>query len=220
MGDNRGTGAREQHIHGVERGDDVDLVVMARDGDERATGEIFRRYRALIRSKSRFYFLNGADREDIIQEGLIGLYKAIRDYDPEREAGFRSFAELCITRQIISAVKASTRLKHSPMSGYVSLSRTTSGDEEGERLFSDILAVKDICDPAAIVMGAWETEFISTGLIDALSEFERDVLRLYMHGEPYSRIAVRLSRTPKAVDNALQRIRRKMETQIHLCHMC
>lgn len=217
MGDDRGSAPRARKSM---PGDDFELVSASRSGNERATGEIVRRYRGLIRSKSRFYFLSGAEKDDIIQEGMIGLYKAIRDYDPDREAGFRSFAELCITRQMISAVKASTRLKHSPMSGYVSLSRTVSGDEEGERLFGDILAVRDICDPAAIVLGAWEGEFIRRGLIESLSPFEKDVLCHYIGGESYGDIAKRLGRSTKAIDNALQRIRKKVEIQVELCHMC
>jgi len=146
---------------------------------------------------------------------MIGLFKAIRDYDPTRQASFHSFAELCVTRQIITAVKSSTRRKHAPLNGYVSLSRSASAD--GERLLSDILAAKEVCDPAEIVIGAWETNFIRTGVVDALSPFEADVLRLYTGGKSYQDIADRLGRHTKAVDNALQRVKRKMETQIRRC---
>lgn len=202
------------------RGGDAALVRAAQQGDQGASCELIKRYRGLIRSKARSYFLIGADRDDIVQEGLIGLFKAIRDYDPTRQASFHSFAELCVTRQIITAVKSATRRKHSPLNGYVSLSRPASSEDEGERLLSDILAAKEICDPAEIIVGAWETEFIRSGVVEALSDFETQVLRLYTGGKSYQEIADRLGRHTKAVDNALQRIKRKMETQIQRCRAC
>jgi RNA polymerase sporulation-specific sigma factor len=174
----------------------------------------------MIRSKARSYYLVGADRDDIVQEGMIGLYKAIRDYDPSRLASFHSFAELCVTRQIITAVKSATRHKHSPLNGYVSLSRSTSMEEDGERLLSDILAVKGVSDPCEIVVSAWETDFIRSGVAEALSPFEARVLNLYTNGKSYVEIADRLGRHTKAVDNALQRIKRKLETQIGRCRAC
>lgn len=200
-----------------ERGGEVALVRAAQAGDEQASCALVRRYRGLIRCKARSYYLVGADRDDIIQEGMIGLSKAIRDYDPSRQASFHSFAELCVTRQIITAVKSSTRRKHSPLNGYVSLSRSASADDDGERLLSDILAAKDVCDPAEIVIGAWETNFIRSGVIESLSGFETQVLRLYTQGQSYQEIADRLGRHTKAVDNALQRVKRKMEAQIQRC---
>jgi RNA polymerase sporulation-specific sigma factor len=200
-----------------ERGGDLALVRAAQTGDQRASCELVKRYRGLIRCKARSYYLIGADRDDIIQEGMIGLYKAIRDYDPARQASFHSFAELCVTRQIITAVKSSTRRKHAPLNGYVSLSRSTSVDDDGERLLSDILAAKEVCDPAEIVIGAWETDFIRTGVAESLSPFEADVLHLYTNGKSYQDIADKLDRHTKAVDNALQRVKRKMETQIQRC---
>jgi len=215
MHEYRGVAVR---LNASNREIEVALVRAAQAGDQTASDELVRRYRALIRCKARSYYLVGADRDDIVQEGLIGLFKAIRDYDPTREASFHSFAELCVTRQIISAVKSSTRRKHSPLNGYVSLSRSASTDDDGgERLLSDILAAKDICDPAEIVVAAWEADFIKTGVIDALSDFETEVLRLYTAGRSYQEIAERLGRHTKAVDNALQRIKRKMETQIQRC---
>jgi RNA polymerase sporulation-specific sigma factor len=203
-----------------ERGGEVALVRAAQGGDQRASCELIKRYRGLIRCKARSYYLIGADRDDIIQEGMIGLFKAIRDYDPTRQASFHSFAELCVTRQIITAVKSSTRRKHSPLNTYVSLSRSASADDDGERLLSDILAAKEVCDPAEIVIGAWETDFIRTGVVDALSSFECDVLKLYTNGKSYQEIAENLGRHTKAVDNALQRVKRKMETQIKRCRAC
>jgi RNA polymerase sporulation-specific sigma factor len=212
---------RERSVRPVGgRAADTVLVRAAQDGDQQASCELIRRYKGLIRNKARSYFLVGADREDVIQEGLIGLYKAIRDYDPTRQASFHSFAELCVTRQMITAVKSATRQKHTPLNGYVSLTRPTSIDEEGERVLADILAAKEICDPAEIVIGAWETNFIRDGIVDALSEFETQVLRLYTSGQSYQEIAEALGRHTKAVDNALQRIKRKMETQIQLCRAC
>lgn len=205
---------------GSERNGELALVVAAREGDQNANGELIRRYRGLIRSRARSYYLVGADRDDIIQEGMIGLFKAIRDYDPTRQASFHSFAELCVTRQIITAVKSATRRKHSPLNGYISLSRSTSMEEDGERLLSDILAAKEICDPAEIVVSTWETNFIRNGMADALSPFEAQVLRLYTTGHTYQNIADTLGRHTKAVDNALQRVKRKMETQIRRCHDC
>ena len=205
---------------GSERNGELALVCAAREGDQNANCELVRRYRSLIRSRARSYFLAGADRDDIIQEGMIGLFKAIRDYDATRQASFHSFAELCVTRQIITAVKSATRRKHSPLNGYVSLSRSISMEDDGERLFSDILAAKEICDPAEIVVSAWETNFIRAGMADALSPFEAQVLRLYTTGHTYQDIADRLSRHTKAVDNALQRVKRKMETQVKRCHAC
>jgi RNA polymerase sporulation-specific sigma factor len=205
---------------GIERGGDVLLVLAARGGCEKASDELLRRYRRLIRCKARSYFLAGADRDDVVQEGMIGLYKAIRDYDPLRQASFHSFAELCVTRQIITAVKAATRQKHSPLNGYISLSRPASAEDEGERLLSDILAAKEICDPVEIVISAWETDFIRAGMAEALSPFETQVLRLYTNGRSYQQIADALGRHTKAIDNALQRVKRKMEMQIHRCNAC
>lgn len=205
---------------GTVRSAELALVLAAQQGCERASGEIVRKYRSLVRCKARSYYLVGADREDIIQEGLIGLFKAIRDYDPNRQASFRSFAELCVTRQMITAVKTATRHKHTPLNGYVSLTRSTSPDEDGERLLCDILAAKEICDPADIVVSAWESEFIRNGLVDSLSSFETQVLRLYIDGRSYQDIAERLGRHAKSVDNALQRVKRKTEAQIDRARLC
>lgn len=200
--------------------DDVVLVAASKAGEQQASAELVRRYRALVRCRAKSYFLVGADRDDIVQEGMIGLFKAIRDYDATKQASFRSFAELCVTRQIISAVKSSTRQKHSPLNGYVSLSGSVSGNEEGERLFADILAAREVCDPADIVISAWETESIAHGVADALSSFESDVLKLYTSGRSYVEIAEQLGRHTKAVDNALQRIKRKMDAQVRACQVC
>ncbi len=199
---------------------DLRLVIAARSGDQGASAALVRKYRSLVRCKARSYFLAGGDRDDVIQEGLLGLFKAIRDYDPAHQASFRSFAELCVTRQMITAVKTATRQKHTPLNAYVSLSRPVSSEDQGERLFEDILAARDICDPAEIVISAWETEFIRRGFTESLSAFETDVLRAYMQGCTYQEIAGRLGRHPKAVDNALQRVKRKIELQVAKCRSC
>jgi RNA polymerase sporulation-specific sigma factor len=216
-------GAQDGAAHrrpGDDRGAELALVLAAQGGDQTASSELVRKYRTLVRCKARSYFLVGGDREDVIQEGMIGLFKAIRDYDPDRLSSFRSFAELCVTRQMITAIKTATRRKHAPLNSYVSLSRSTTTDEEGERLLTDILAAKEICDPATIVISAWEGDYIRKGFCEALSTFEADVLRLYMDGCSYQEIAEKLGRHTKSVDNALQRIKRKMETQIDRCRLC
>ncbi len=207
-------------VPGAVRGAELALVKAAQSGDQGASAELVRKYRSLVRCKARSYFLAGGDREDVIQEGLIGLFKAIRDYDPSRQASFRSFAELCVTRQMITAIKTATRRKHAPLNSYVSLSRPAVSDEEGERLLSDILAAREVCDPAEIVISAWEGDFIRKGFREALSGFEAQVLRLYVEGRSYQEIAERLGRHSKSVDNALQRIKRKMEVQIDRCRLC
>ncbi|TDB38499.1 MAG: RNA polymerase sporulation sigma factor SigH [Actinobacteria bacterium] len=196
------------------------LINAAQAGDEQASALLVQRYRSFVRCKARSYFLAGADRDDVIQEGMIGLFKAIRDYDPDRQSSFRSFAELCITRQLITAIKSATRQKHSPLNTYVSLSRSASMEEEGDRVLADILAAKGVCDPADIVISAWESANIRQGFMQVLSPFESEVLRLYVEGKSYQEVAVLLDRHVKSVDNALQRIKRKVEFQIERYRAC
>jgi RNA polymerase sporulation-specific sigma factor len=191
--------------------EDLQLVLKARNGSQSALDQLMRRYHGFVRLKASSYFLAGGDADDLIQEGMIGLYKAMRDFRHDKETSFRSFAELCVTRQMITAVKTATRHKHTPLNGYVSLNRSASSDEDGERLLSDILAAREICDPADIVISAWESEFIRRGVVESLSSFEAQVLRLYMDGRSYQEIADRLGRHAKSVDNALQRVKRKIE---------
>jgi RNA polymerase sporulation-specific sigma factor len=199
---------------------ELDLILAAQSGDETASAALVAKYRSFVRCKARSYFLAGADRDDVIQEGMIGLYKAIRDYRSDRQSSFRSFAELCVTRQLITAIKTASRQKHGPLNSYVSLQRSASAEEEGDRVLSDILAARDVCDPAEIVISAWEASSIKEGFTEALSSFESDVLILYVDGKSYSEIAERLGRHPKAVDNALQRVKRKVEIQIRRCRAC
>ncbi|HEX9092465.1 MAG TPA: RNA polymerase sporulation sigma factor SigH [Coriobacteriia bacterium] len=214
--ESRGGTVRRRPRQDVE----IDLILAAQAGDECASAALVAKYRSFVRCKARSYFLAGADRDDVIQEGMIGLYKAIRDYRAERQSSFRSFAELCVTRQLITAIKTASRQKHTPLNSYVSLQRSTSSEDEGDRVLSDILAARDVCDPADIVISAWEATSIRDGFTDALSGFESDVLRLYVDGKSYNEIADRLGRHPKAVDNALQRVKRKVEIQIRRCRAC
>ena len=205
---------------GGTRGTELQLVRAAQGGCQHASSVLIRKYKTLVRCKARSYFLVGGDRDDVIQEGMIGLFKAIRDYDPNRQSSFRSFADLCVTRQMITAIKTATRQKHTPLNGYVSLNRPATAEEDGERLLEDILASKQVCDPAQIVISAWETDFIRQGFTESLSSFETRVLAMYMEGRSYQEIADTLGRHTKSVDNALQRVKRKIETQIDRCRVC
>lgn len=194
---------------------DEGLVERARGGDDRAIDILLTRYRHYARAKSRTYFLVGADKEDIVQEGMIGLYKAIRDFDPVHNAAFRAFAELCITRQIITAIKMATRQKHIPLNSYVSLSRpATSSAADDTREFGDSLVSATTLDPAELVVSAEEVEGIRSTMGEALSDLEIEVLRLYMEGKSYQQIADMLGRHVKSIDNALQRIKHKLEEHL------
>jgi len=199
---------------------ELELVMAAQAGDENASSAIITKYRSFVRCKARSYFLAGADRDDVVQEGMIGLYKAVRDFRPDRQTSFRSFAELCVTRQLITAIKTASRQKHTPLNTYISLHRPAGAEEEGDRVLSDILSAREVCDPAEVVISAWETASIKEGFIGALSGFETDVLRLYVNGSSYNEIADELGRRSKAVDNALQRVKRKVELQIQRCRAC
>ena len=202
-------GARPRSHDGAA--DDA-LVLAARGGDDAALTELLTKYRAFARVKARSYFLVGADREDIVQEGMIGLYKAIRDFNPDMQSSFRAFAELCVTRQIITAIKTATRQKHGPLNNYVSFHRPVSGDEDGgERTLSDVLPTKAISDPAELVISAERIRALQVHFDEVLSDLETEVLRLYVEGKSYQEIAERLQRHVKTIDNALQRIKRKLE---------
>jgi RNA polymerase sporulation-specific sigma factor len=203
------------------RGDEESaLIVAAQAGDESASTALMSKYRSFVRCKARSYFLAGADRDDVVQEGMIGLYKAIRDFKFERRSSFRSFAELCITRQLITAIKTAKRQKHTPLNTYVSLNRSASVEDEGERILSDILAAREICDPAELVISEWEAGDIQRGFAEVLSPLESEVLRLYMDGKSYQEIAGSLERHVKSIDNALQRVKRKIECQMRSYQEC
>jgi RNA polymerase sporulation-specific sigma factor len=195
-------------------GGDEDLVRCAREGDDRALAGLLDKYRGFARSKARSYFLVGADREDIVQEGMIGLYKAIRDYNPDMQTSFRAFAELCITRQIITAIKTATRQKHGPLNNYVSFSRPVLTDDEGERCLGDMLPVVAVSDPADLVISAERIRALQEHFDTVLSDLEAEVLRLYVDGKSYQEIAEVLQRHVKSIDNALQRIKRKLDSHL------
>ena len=193
---------------------DEGLVGLARSGDDLAIDALLTRYRHYARAKARSYFLAGADKEDIVQEGMIGLYKAIRDFDPEQSTAFRAFAELCITRQIITAIKTATRQKHQPLNSYVSLNRPLSNAENDDRSLADSIETREVADPAELVISAEEVDSIRETMGELLSELEAEVLQLYMDGKSYQQIADMLGRHVKSIDNALQRIKRKLEHHI------
>lgn len=186
------------------------LVAAARGGDDRALDALLTRYRPLVRGQARRYFMVGGDRQDVLQEGMIGLYKAIRDFDAARQPTFRHFAELCVTRQIISAVKAATRHKHAPLNTYVSLHTPPAhGDDEGGELVHRL--ADDDADPAAVVLRADDVAAVRAACAEVLSDLEGEVLRRYAAGESYAEIAAAVGRHTKAVDNAIQRIKRKLD---------
>jgi RNA polymerase sporulation-specific sigma factor len=191
--------------------DDDRLVAAARSGDDRALTELLTKYRGFARAKARSYFLVGADHEDIVQEGMIGLYKAVRDFNPDLATTFRAFAELCITRQIITAIKTATRQKHTPLNSYVSFSRPVAGDEDGDRTLSDVLPTTAVSDPADLVISAERIRALQEHFDEVLSDLEAEVLRLYVDGKSYLEIADVLDRHVKSIDNALQRIKRKLD---------
>ena len=199
----------------LSSGSDEELVERARGGADPAIEELLRRYRHYARAKARSYFLAGADREDIVQEGMIGLYKAIRDFQGDRNTAFRAFAELCITRQIITAIKTATRQKHVPLNSYVSLNKGSSSSEhEEERALADVLVGSAMTDPAELVISAEEIAGIKASMGRLLSSLETEVLQLYMDGKSYHEIAEMLGRHVKSIDNALQRIKRKLEAHL------
>ncbi len=193
---------------------DEGLVRRARGGDQQAMDQIITRYRGFVRMKASAYFLAGGDSEDLIQEGLIGLFKAVRDYRPEREASFRSFAELCVTRQIITAIKTAARNKHSPLNTYVSFSNTRAGSEH-ETTLADVLPDDPVTDPINQAISTEELTSLVECLGRVLSPLESQVLAMYLEGRSYEEVAERLECNPKSVDNALQRVKRKVETHLN-----
>jgi RNA polymerase sporulation-specific sigma factor len=191
--------------------DDLYLVALAKQGRKDALERVVRRYHGFVRLKASSYFLIGGDSDDLIQEGLVGLYKAVRDYRTDRESSFRNFAELCITRQIITAVKTSTRNKHTPLNEYVSFSQTpAAGSGDGDPTLDELLPGPSAHDPVNQVISSEELHSLVACLSSVLSELESSVLSLYLDGESYEAIAVRLECDTKTVDNALQRVKRKV----------
>ena len=194
--------------------DDLYLIALAKAGDATAYDRIVRRYYGFVRLKASSYFLTGGDADDLIQEGLVGLYKAVRDFRTDRESSFRNFAELCITRQIITAVKTATRNKHTPLNQYVSFSSTPSSAGEGEPTLDEILPGSPVHDPASQVISSEELRSLVSCLSSALSELESRVLALYLDGRSYEEIGGRIGCDTKTVDNALQRVKRKIGTHL------
>jgi RNA polymerase sporulation-specific sigma factor len=192
---------------------DDELVARFQSGDDAALAVLLERYRRFARAKTRGYFLIGADSEDIEQEAMIGLYKAVRDFRSDRQASFRAFAELCITRQVITAVKTATRRKHQPLNQYVSISGVRGG-EEADRSIEDLLHDHSEADPADEVVSRERMAAMRQSMADMLSGLEVDVLHLYVEGKSYQEIGDQLGRHAKSIDNALQRIRRKLDTHL------
>ena len=190
--------------------DDHYLVALAKDGRTDAYDAIVRRYRGFVRLKASSYFLLGGEADDLIQEGLLGLYKAIRDYRTDRESSFRNFAELCITRQIITAVKTATRNKHTPLNGYVSFSSSPASSGDGEPTLDEVIPGPETRDPAIQASSAEELRALVDCLSTALSELESRVLALYLDGYSYEQVGERIGCDTKTVDNALQRVKRKV----------
>lgn len=193
-----------------EKMEDEDIVEKIKAGDGFAQEYIINKYKNFVRAKARSYFLIGADREDIIQEGMIGLYKAIRDYQEDKISSFRAFAELCITRQIITAIKTATRQKHIPLNSYVSLNKPVF-DEESERTLMDVLIGGKLSNPEELLIGQEDKMFIENHMGEVLSDLECKVLGLYLQGKTYYEIADIMKRHVKSIDNALQRVKRKLE---------
>ena len=199
---------------GLQELEDHDLVEKVRGGDERCLEVLLARYRKFARSKARTYFLAGSDKEDVVQEGMIGLFKAIRDFDPAQATPFRAFAELCISRQILTAIKTANRQKHQPLNSSVSLDAPAYGDDSSDTSVGDSLVASTLADPAEIVISAEEIDALRDSMRGSLTELEGDVLRLYMDGKSYEEIAGVLGNHVKSIDNALQRIKRKVQRHI------
>lgn len=193
---------------------DQELVGRARSGEEQGLETLLERYRSFARAKARSYFLAGSDREDVIQEGMIGLFKAVRDFDIAQETPFRAFAELCISRQILTAIKTANRHKHQPLNSSISLDAPAYNDSTSPRPLSDHLIAPTFNDPAELVVSAEEIEAIRDSMRDNLTKLEGDVLRLYMDGKSYEEIAGALGNHVKSIDNALQRIKRKLQRHL------
>lgn len=191
--------------------EDLQLVLKARNGSSTSLDALIRRYTPFVRLKASAYFLVGGGNDDLIQEGLIGLYKAVRDFRPDKETSFRSFAELCVTRQIITAIKSATRYKHSPLNSYVSFSHTPAGQEaDSDCTLGDALPGSNVNDPAVCVISTEELQSLVGCLGSTLSELESDALRLYLEGSSYEEMAEELGCDTKTIDNALQRVKRKI----------
>nr|WP_229722289.1 RNA polymerase sporulation sigma factor SigH [Priestia taiwanensis] len=195
--------------------EDEEILEFVQNGDLESLEYLIYKYKNFVRAKARSYFLVGADREDIIQEGMIGLYKAIRDYKGDKQSSFKAFAELCITRQIITAIKTATRQKHIPLNSYVSLDKPIY-DEESDRTLLDVISEAKVMDPEEMVINQEEFDDIELKMAELLSDLEKKVLSLYLDGRSYQEISVELNRHVKSIDNALQRVKRKVERYLEI----
>ena len=188
---------------------DEQVVVLAQETDSPALEYLLNKYKNFVRTKARSYFLIGADHEDIVQEGMIGLYKAIRDYKAEKLSSFRAFAELCVTRQIITAIKTATRQKHIPLNSYISLNKPIY-EEDSDRTLLDVITEEGISNPEEMIIDREDLSVIEGKIGQMLSDLEKEVLVRYMEGKSYVEIADEMHRHVKSIDNALQRIKRKL----------
>jgi RNA polymerase sporulation-specific sigma factor len=198
------------YLANLQQESDEEIVKLAKNGDEMATEYLINKYKNFVRVKAKSYFLVGADREDIIQEGMIGLFKSIRDFRADKLSSFRAFAELCITRQIITAIKTATRQKHIPLNSYISLNKPIY-DEDSDRTMLDILSGTKITDPEEVFITHEMSDDLKEKIQENLSELESRVLLSYLEGKSYQEMAKELTRHVKSIDNALQRVKRKIE---------
>lgn len=192
---------------------DDELIIQTKNGNGYAIEVLMERYRNFVRSKSRTYFLIGADKEDIIQEGMIGLYKSIRDFKPDAQTSFRSFAELCVTRQMITAIKKATRQKHIPLNSYISLNKSQY-DEDSDRVLLETFVGRNVLNPEEIILDKERFYHIESKLPEILSKLELHVLTEYLKGKSYTEIASIIGKSDKSIDNALQRIKKKIEKYV------
>jgi len=206
------TAVRDELIDYAEYRDE-EVVKLAKQGNTYAEESLIQKYKKFVKNKAKAYFLIGADREDIIQEGMIGLFKAIRDFDEAKLATFKAFAEMCITRQIITAIKSATRQKHIPLNSYVSLSKPIY-EENSERTLMDMLSSEKVTDPETIVVFKEEIDYIEAKVAGSLSKLEWKVLREYLLGNSYQEISDNMDKPIKSIDNALQRVKRKLEAYV------
>lgn len=202
------------YLANLEQRPDEEIVNLAKNGDEVATEYLIRKYKNFIHSKARSYFLIGADREDIIQEGMIGLYKSIRDYRADKMVSFRAFANLCITRQVITAIKTATRQKHIPLNSYISLNKPVY-DENSDRTMLDVISGTKAMDPEELFISHEMSDDLREKIKENLSELEAKVLQCYLEGKSYQEMAKELNRHTKSIDNALQRVKRKIERTLN-----
>lgn len=205
-----GASANKLRNEAYEAMSDESIVAYVKDGDDAAQDYLIKKYKNFVRAKVRTYFLIGADSEDIIQEGMIGLFKAIRDFDIDKNTNFKAFAELCIKRQVITAIKSATRQKHIPLNSYVSLNKPIY-DDESERTLLDVLTGKRSMNPETLFISREEVSSIKKEIGKHLSKFEWEVLTRYLAGESYQEIGQDLNRSVKSIDNALQRVKKKLE---------